>query len=182
MLAMPQRLSHAGRRRTVRTHAVPIFVSAEVDHMAAADPVRHEPMDRRAFGAAGLGPRRLTELSLRLRPVPYAVTKARHAVRDFCREHALDAVVADAELLTSELVTNAVAHARYLVTLHAAIIDGELAVTVTDDAAGPADGAAVQPGGASAGGRGLFIVAALALDWGLDTAAAETTAWFRLAH
>lgn len=144
-----------------------VWLSAEAPGSAAPAP------------AGGL--RRPKELSLRLRPVPFATTKARKAVRAYCLAHGLERIADDAELLTAELVTNAVVHARYLVTVHAAVQEGQLSVTVTDDAEGPLEPAPPRLTSAGAGGRGLFIVAALAADWGLDIADCPSTAWFRLA-
>jgi hypothetical protein len=158
--------------------------------MTGAEQVRSDPgddvwmwagaPDSMAPAPSGLGMRRPKELSLRLRPVPFATTKARKAVRAYCLAHALERIADDAELLTAELVTNAVVHARYLVTVHAAVQEGQLSVTVTDDAEGPIDPAPSRLTSAGAGGRGLFIVAALAADWGLDLADCPSTAWFRL--
>src|SRR4051794_32013537 len=78
-----------------------------------------------------------SELTLRLRPVEWATTRARHAVREFCLERGLAEIADDAGLLTSELVTNAVRHASLLVTLRALQRDGKLVVTITDDSEGP---------------------------------------------
>jgi anti-sigma regulatory factor (Ser/Thr protein kinase) len=157
--------------------------------MTGADRVRSDatdddwlwagPPDRPAQLAAAVGLRRPRELSLRLRPVPFAATKARKAVRAYCTANGLTELADDAELMTSELVTNAVAHARYLVTLHVSVQEGQLTVTVTDDAGRPPEPTAVRAD-ARPRGRGLFLVAALAADWGLDIAETPTTAWFRL--
>jgi anti-sigma regulatory factor (Ser/Thr protein kinase) len=120
------------------------------------------------------------EVLLRLRPVSWATTRARHAVRDFCTERGMTDVVDDAALLTSELVTNAVRHAARLVTMHVVQREGTLVVTVTDDAEGPADARPGMPESMSPKGRGLFIVNELAGDWGMTTKDGETAAWFRL--
>jgi anti-sigma regulatory factor (Ser/Thr protein kinase) len=91
--------------------------------------------------------------------------------------------VADvAELLSSELVTNAVVHAHTAVELLAARDDtGGLRVDVYDRA--PADHLEPQPRRAdpvAEGGRGLAIVASLATSWGVDEAGNGKSVWFTL--
>src|SRR4051812_7256793 len=81
------------------------------------------------------------ELLLRLRPVAWATTQARHVVREFCIDRGMQALADDAALLTSELVTNAVRHAARQVTLHVALREAALIVTIIDDAEGALGGA-----------------------------------------
>src|SRR4051794_23659664 len=72
-----------------------------------------------------------------------------------------------AELVVSELVTNAVVHGTGELSLRLRLADGRLRAAV-------ADGSSVLPnarqaGPLDAGGRGLPLVAALALGWGTET-------------
>ena len=110
------------------------------------------------------------------------VTSARSARRDL--RTALEAKVAPTsldtvELLTSELVSNAVEHASSTARVTAEITGGRIRVSVTDD--GP--GMPVVRGGVSVqgdGGRGLAIVDRLAAGWGVQGGDAGKTVWFEL--
>ncbi|NRQ36297.1 ATP-binding protein [Nonomuraea sp. NN258] len=97
-----------------------------------------------------------------------SITEARRFVTAFLRDWP---VVQTAELIVSELATNAVRHSasgrfggRFLVTIHAD--RGHLWLGVLDE------GGADQPRLCASrvgleGGRGLLIVSALATDWGI---------------
>lgn len=103
----------------------------------------------------------------------------------------VDALTVDAVLLVSELVTNAVLHARSEVTLTLAVADGVLEAGISDrapDLAMPRNGreptAATlgAPGYWSAeGGRGLTLLDTLSDSWGVATLADGKQVWFRLA-
>ena len=95
-----------------------------------------------------------------------------------------EAVLDNAALLTSELVTNAIRHSRSgesggsvgLVVL--AVTDG-IRVEVTDS--GSAGGSpVVQDNLYTCDGHGLFLVEAVADQWGYRSAGAGTTVWFGL--
>src|SRR4051812_35600887 len=120
------------------------------------------------------------ELVLRLWPAPSAVGQARHAVGEFCRAGQHSAFAEDAELLTSELMTNACRHARGLITLLVLRDGASLVVTVTDDNVpdGPLEKLAQDPERDS--GRGLFLVDAMAGSWGTAAHTAGKSVWFRL--
>jgi anti-sigma regulatory factor (Ser/Thr protein kinase) len=120
------------------------------------------------------------ELSLRLRPEPAACTTARHAVRDFCVARGLTELARDAELLTSELVTNAIRHALELITIRAVHRDGRLLLNVTDDGVESADLTSTLASPSSERGRGLFLVNQVAGDWGVISDGGVKTAWFLL--
>src|SRR3954468_23886769 len=74
----------------------------------------------------------------RLPAEPASCGDARAAIRDFCRRRSLHEVSDDAQLLTSELVSNAVRHASSSIALSAVVDQGALLVIVTDD--GPGNG------------------------------------------
>jgi anti-sigma regulatory factor (Ser/Thr protein kinase) len=110
-----------------------------------------------------------------------SVARARRFVRDAIgTDHpAFD----DAELCTSELVTNAVAHTASRlggqVTVTIALGVGVLRVGVTDDGArGCLPYVREEP--LAEDGRGMLIVTTLATEWGVDATSAGTTTWFRL--
>lgn len=82
-----------------------------------------------------------------------------------------------AELLTSELVANAVLHGIGPINLHVVADEAYLRVEV-------ADGSAALPAIAGAppavGGRGLAIIEHLARTWGADATPTGKTVWFEL--
>jgi anti-sigma regulatory factor (Ser/Thr protein kinase) len=121
-----------------------------------------------------------SELLLRLWPVPSSCGEARHAVREFCEARSLAHLADDAELLTSELVTNAIRYGTSLITLLAIQQDVALVVTVTDDGKGTDDLQPALPEPMAVHGRGMFVVSALAGDWGKAEKRGGQTVWFRL--
>jgi anti-sigma regulatory factor (Ser/Thr protein kinase) len=86
-----------------------------------------------------------------------------------------------AELLTSELVTNAIRHGSGQVLLTVNCRDGVLAISVSDD--GPTM-PFVQPDEEllALGGRGVRMVQRLAREWGVTprVAGSGKVVWFRL--
>lgn len=84
----------------------------------------------------------------------------------------------DAELVISELVTNAVLHSRSrhgMLTVHSERYPRYAWLEVTDA------GGDWQPGDDDGdGGRGLAIVTALAAEWGVDGDARSRTIWARI--
>lgn len=128
-------------------------------------------------------PRFLPEVSVReshhlhLDPLPRLVAEARR----FVLQHAPD-LPPDTQdnlvLMTSELVTNAVLHARTAIDLGITIADDCVVVTVHDlDLARPEQ----DPYAGREGGWGLGLVSALAEVSSMDTDPdGGKTAWFRL--
>lgn len=129
-------------------------------------------------GAVPAGDSAVSRHSLALDPVPRAAGLARR----FVREHAptLPEETADSLLLlTSELVSNAVVHARTPIGLGFVVTERSVVVTVHDlDLAKPSQ----DPYAASReGGWGLELVTALAEASALVThSKGGKTAWFRL--
>jgi phosphoserine phosphatase RsbU/P len=122
----------------------------------------------------------VAEIVLTLPPEPRSCTDARRAVGAFCRTHRLVQLIADAELLTAELVANAVEHAGTTITVHVSATESSLTVRVTDDNARPVIAAPRPPTDTTAGGRGLRVVDAVAGDWGTDHQPGGKSVWFRL--
>lgn len=127
----------------------------------------------------GLLPPPPAELVLRLWPRASSCGQARHAVRTFCFAHSLQDLADDAELLTSELVTNAIEHTGTLITVVAVCEHGELIVNVRDDgaAAPPVVGIAAVD---AESGRGMQLVEGIAGRWGTAFHADGKSVWFRL--
>lgn len=153
------------------------------------------------------GQRAICELD----PDPLAARTAREFVTQICRQwqrtDELDTLV----LLTSELVTNGVLHARTPLSVAVCADDRGLTVEVHDSdprpptprsrrvdlladidraiAIQPPDDppddrhstVAVGPAGAIGAGRGLLLVEALADEWGVQLMADGKSVWFRVA-
>jgi hypothetical protein len=145
-----------------------------------------------------------------LDPDPVAAREAREFVTATCRAWELPEAVDTASLLTSELVTNGVLHARTRLEIDLLSDDRGLRVEVHDSDPRPptprghrvdllADidevltrpqalsvlderqaTLAVGPAGAIGAGRGLLLVEALADEWGVEFAADGKAVWFRL--
>lgn len=124
--------------------------------------------------------RQAKSVSLDLEPSLVAPRAARTAVRALLVE-APQAFVADAMLLTSELVTNAVLHTGAEFTLCAEFDPtvGSLRVEVADTS--PSVPVVPSPAGVSSvGGHGLRIVAAIARRWGVAVTDSGKVVWFEL--
>jgi two-component sensor histidine kinase len=114
---------------------------------------------------------------LTLAPSRLAPAKARQAVHDFATAVSPGSVWT-AELLASELVTNAVTHGCGSVQVVMEFdVDG-LAVTVSDEA--PTAPVITDAGPSETGGRGLRLVDVLASDWGVTWDRPGKGVWFRL--
>ncbi|MFP5219117.1 MAG: ATP-binding protein [Actinomycetes bacterium] len=119
---------------------------------------------------------------MHLQPVPRLVSSARRFVRERLPERLDDEVVESTLLMTSELVTNAVIHARTPIELGVTISRKSVLVTVHDlDLARPAQ----QPYSDRDGGRGLDLVRALSDACAVqqhteDGRSDGKTAWFRV--
>lgn len=89
-----------------------------------------------------------------------------------------DEVVLMAQLLASELVTNAVLHARTPLVLGIELQGPRLRVTVEDGSAGLP--ARRHSGADATQGRGLVLVESLASAWGCDPTQSGKRVWFEL--
>ena len=114
--------------------------------------------------------------ALDLAPTTESVPAARRFVRTQLQDSAAD--VDTAILLVSELVTNAVLHARSPLRVVVAEQDEVVRIEVRD-------GSPVPPrmhsyGHLAATGRGLRLLDRLAVAWGVDTATDGKTVWFEV--
>jgi anti-sigma regulatory factor (Ser/Thr protein kinase) len=119
-------------------------------------------------------------ISLDLKPNLAAPKVARAAIAGLLNDDCVD-FAADALLLTSELVTNAVLYADAEVTVAAAFDPAinSLRVEVGDGSTVvPAVAASVGPD--AVGGHGLRIVAAIARKWGVSSNRRGKVVWFEL--
>lgn len=118
-------------------------------------------------------------LDIVLPAVPESVSSARHAVARLLQGAAPMPIVVyeDVLLLVSELVTNAVLHARTDARVTAAVHDGRITVAVGDD--DPHHAPVVADRGAMAtNGRGVMLVDTLASSWGVDLRDDSKVVWF----
>jgi len=108
------------------------------------------------------------------------VPAARRQVQAAIRAWAVPADLADAALLTSELVTNAVRHAAGpVITLVVSWSRGQVRVDVHDTSCALPEVADVPSDAES--GRGLHLVASLAQEWGFYRTPAGKAVYFTLA-
>nr|WP_234382439.1 SpoIIE family protein phosphatase [Streptomyces dysideae] len=114
----------------------------------------------------------------RLTPDPVEVGRARAVVREQLHDWGLAKLAYTAELLVSELVTNAVRHSHSR-PLDLRLVRGDTLLCEVDDddhdlptlrSAGPTDEF----------GRGLRVVSTLAREWGTSRTSAGKTVWFEL--
>ncbi|RJK94189.1 ATP-binding protein [Vallicoccus soli] len=114
----------------------------------------------------------------RYAPEPTAVARARRAVAAQVERAGFAALADDAALLVSELVANAVLHARTEVEVRVVAQEGGVRVEVQD-------GSPVLPlpgalRATAMSGRGLVLVATLARRWGVEPREGGKVVWFEL--
>jgi two-component sensor histidine kinase len=115
---------------------------------------------------------------LTLAPSRLAPAQARRAVHDFAVAVSPSAA-RTAELLASELVTNAVTHGCGHVQVVMEYGTDGLAVTVTDEEPTPPVITEAPP--SATGGRGMRLVDVLSSSWGVVPGRPGKGVWFRLA-
>ena len=112
---------------------------------------------------------------------PASLASAREA-RSFLRQVLPDAAEPDLIdvilLLATELVTNAVIHARTSVHIQLAVDDSRVRIEVQDDAPGLPVRRPVSP--EALNGRGLLLLDRLANRWGFEPRPAGKTVWFEV--
>ncbi len=104
--------------------------------------------------------------------------QARDFVRDVLRDAQLDHYHDEVELLSTELVNNAVVHADGAPTLRITPCPDVVRVEVDD----PSIDAPILeiPDILSECGRGLVLIAAIADDWGFEMSRTGKTVWFEI--
>ena len=108
-----------------------------------------------------------------------APREARLAITKFLTGAGLPQLVDDAQLLATELVTNAVRHACGPIHVRARLSDGFVRIEVCDSAAGSAP----EPRRAAPddeGGRGMELVEKLSVRWGWKVTPESKMVWLDL--
>src|SRR3954465_2365329 len=122
----------------------------------------------------------MTAAAMSLAPDPGAPQQARRFIAATLEDLGLDETREVAELLVSELVTNAVVHAASAVEVEIERDDDGVLVRVRDADTGPL---VMRAGGGSEldeGGRGFLLVDRLAEAWGTEHRGGRKCVWFRL--
>ena len=118
---------------------------------------------------------------LQLPPDYTAAARARRFVRATLESWILVEIIADTELLTSELVTYAILHARSSARVEISYDDdgGPVRVSVCDSS--PAPPRLRDYGPQAVTGRGLLLVDRIAQRWGVDHGDGGKCVWFEVA-
>lgn len=117
--------------------------------------------------------------SLELRPEPASPGEARSFIRKLMAEWGVEAAIADdAELLVTEVVTNAVIHARSSLWLEVEADQGFIEFSVFDQSPGNVQLRIPSPD--SATGRGILLLDKLSSDWEVVPERGGKTVRFRL--
>jgi anti-sigma regulatory factor (Ser/Thr protein kinase) len=121
-----------------------------------------------------------THILAELPYLPSAVPQARRVLRQCLRDTGLDDDASDtAELLVSELVTNAVKYGRPPVWLLVELRPGLVHATVSDTSTALPERREIDDD--SEGGRGLLVLDALAGSWGAVSVESGKYLWFDMA-
>lgn len=109
---------------------------------------------------------------------PISAARARQLVTDALRRSRCEALADVAELLVSELVTNAILHARTDVTVRVDVDTARLRVEVRDETLVEPQLRRYREDATT--GRGMFLVETLASRWGSQAHQGGKAVWFEL--
>ena len=122
-----------------------------------------------------------TEASLELPQALLSASKARRFVADTVKSWKLDQILDDALLVASELATNAVTHADSSCRIRLSLNSASLRIDVLDKGIGTPEPQAAE--WSEEHGRGLHLVAALTMAWGLEVVPGDgKLVWAELAR
>ena len=110
-----------------------------------------------------------------LPPEPKSATQARSLTRDYLQSSCPREAIEIAALLITELVTNAVLHARTPIVVSVESSPGTVFLAVDDKAAG--EPVARDYGIDAATGRGIKLVRELSTRWGVDRSGVGKRVW-----
>jgi anti-sigma regulatory factor (Ser/Thr protein kinase) len=109
---------------------------------------------------------------------PCSAGAARRFVADRLKDRVPEGVSDVAVLLTSELVTNVIVHARTPMRLEVDVDEDSVRVCIADDL--PRQPTMRPSHEARLTGRGMNLVASLAMHWGVEPAPPGKKVWFEL--
>jgi GAF domain-containing protein len=121
----------------------------------------------------------VTTTVLTLPPTGRSAATARRALEQVLGDTELTGVLDEALLLVTELVTNAVVHAGTEIELRIDT-DPDLHIEVVDRSPGSLPVVQPAPAETREGGRGVFLLDALANEWGTRHFGGGKSVWFRL--
>ncbi len=110
---------------------------------------------------------------------PESAAEARRIVMSACRRWAREDLCDSAALVATELVANGVRHAGTPLMVRLMPIDGGIRLEVADDSTREVRARDARL--MDEGGRGLFLVDALAMRWGVDAHPAGKRIWAEIA-
>jgi anti-sigma regulatory factor (Ser/Thr protein kinase)/anti-anti-sigma regulatory factor len=110
---------------------------------------------------------------------PVAAPVARRLLDRACRSWSVQYLLEPAELVTTELVANAVRHAGGRVVLTLSLRRGDLQISVGDDSRALPHRRVSMP--SDEHGRGLLMVDALSKDWGMTCVGDGKVVWAKVA-
>lgn len=119
------------------------------------------------------------QTELLLPPVPQSARQARRHVTSLLESAGLTDVADTAALLVSEVVTNALLHARSDASLSVSVHAGAVRVEVRDTSVVPVQRRSRSTEAAT--GRGLLLLDALSERWGTENRHDGKVVWFELA-
>jgi CheY-like chemotaxis protein/anti-sigma regulatory factor (Ser/Thr protein kinase) len=161
------------RLRAVAPAAQVVVYTAAIssDHLQLADQVERFVTKEHDIGhlvglLAALDRRRYDTAAVDLGPRPADVPAARRFVGDHCRRWGCPDLLDDAHIVVTELVTNAFLHAGTRCELRAGLSDRALRLQVTDYGPGMPDPRVADD--RAEHGRGLLLVSALCVAWGVE--------------
>lgn len=152
-------------------------VAARLSRLSVPQPDDAGPVGRDAPIVSG---RRLAPAALELAATPVAVGLARAFVAGALAAEALDEIADTARLLVSELVTNAVCHARSRSRLELAVGEHRVRVDLIDHSPQPPTLRHTPLAAGAHGVQGLLLVDALADRWGYEQLHVGKCVWFEL--
>ena len=114
----------------------------------------------------------------RFPPRPDSVREARTMIRECLARHGREDLVETAELLVSEIVTNALVHAGTTIEVAFSFVGGGLRVEVTDGS--PHEPARRGYGPSAGTGRGLMLLEDMVDAWGVTPRDLGKTVWFQI--
>ncbi|HET9771968.1 MAG TPA: response regulator [Acidimicrobiia bacterium] len=153
------------------TQVVVYTAAISPDQLQVADQVERFVSKEQDIGhlvglLAALDRRRYDTAAVDLGPQPADVPAARRFVAEQCRHWGCSDLLDDAHIVVSELVTNAFLHAGTRCELRAGLSERALRLQVTDYGPGMPDPRAADD--RAEHGRGLLLVSALCVAWGVE--------------